>query len=72
MEQKFLRCRLGGTASANGMNLTWGSYILPALIGAINKKGGSVLTSSYVSFGPGSRYNLGAIEGAPKTERDRH
>ena len=59
----------GGTASANGVHLAWGHYILSALIGAINKKGGLISKGfQYASIGPGSRYNLSDVEGAPKTE----
>ena len=46
-----------------------GHYILSALIGAINKKGGLISKGfQYASIGPGSRYNLSDVEGAPKTE----
>ena len=59
---------LGNSVGANGFYMAFGEYMMSALVGAYNKKGG-VLTQppSYKSIAPGPRYNLGAIPGAPKS-----
>lgn len=60
---------IGGTATSNGVHLTFGIYLLPAMMGSFNKKGGLInRRMAYASFGKGPRYNLTDIEGAPKSE----
>lgn len=58
---------MGGTASSNGVHLTFAMYILPSLMGAINKKGGMMQRRvAYTSFADGPKYNLADIENAPE------
>lgn len=60
---------MGGTATSNGVHMTFAMYILPALMGAINKKGGLMQRRvSFASFSDGPRYDLKNIEGATKAK----
>lgn len=57
---------LGGTATANGLDLSFIVNILTSLVGSPNMKGGIIPRRySYSSAGNGARYNLGTIEGRP-------
>lgn len=59
---------LGNSVGGNGFYMAFGEYIMSALVGAYNKKGGVLQQPvSYKSFTPGPRYNLAAIPGAPKS-----
>ncbi|BCV21323.1 dehydrogenase [Moorella sp. Hama-1] len=59
---------LGGTAAANGLFAAWGLTLLPALVGACNKKGGVIPRRlQYKSFTPGPRYDLTKYPGMAKT-----
>lgn len=58
---------MGNTAAANGFDIALALYLLPALTGSYNKKGGMITRrNSYKTFGPGPRYNLAAIAGGPQ------
>lgn len=55
---------LGGTASSNGVHMSFAHYILPSLMGSFNKKGGMLQRRvAYASFGNGPRYKIGNIIG---------
>ncbi len=58
---------MGNTAAANGFDASFALYLLPALTGSYNKKGGMLTRrNSYKNFGPGPRYNLAAIANRPQ------
>lgn len=58
---------LGGSATANGADMTGIHYILAALVGSINKKGGVITRrTAYKSTAAGPRYQVSAIPDAPK------
>lgn len=60
---------LGGTATANGLDLSLILNILPVLVGSMNKKGGIITRRvSYKTFSDGPRYKLSEIEGKPDTK----
>lgn len=53
---------LAGTVSVNSLPFTVALWMLPALMGAYNTKGGMAVNGpGYASFGPGPRYNLAAF-----------
>ncbi|MCK8823982.1 molybdopterin-dependent oxidoreductase [Fuchsiella alkaliacetigena] len=58
---------LGGTAAANGVAAGLSHYVLCALVGADNKKGGIIARRiSFSKFGPGPRYKVNVIPDAPE------
>ena len=60
---------LGGTATANGTDLSLIHYVLTCLIGCTNKKGGMITRRvSYAGFGAGPRYALNQVEGRPESK----
>ena len=57
---------VGGTVAINSFPFAVGLFILPALMGAFNMKGGMVAGgATYRSHADGPRYMLNSIEGAP-------
>jgi len=57
---------LGGTATSNGLDLSFIVNVLSTLVGSMNKKGGIFPRRySYKSFSDGPRYKLSTIEGKP-------
>lgn len=57
---------LGGTATANGLDLALIMNILPTLVGSMNKKGGNIPRRiTHKTFSDGPRYKLSTIEGKP-------
>lgn len=59
---------LGGTATANGIDLGLLHYILACLVGCVNKKGGLITRRvSYKGVAPGPRYKLNIIPDGPET-----
>jgi tetrathionate reductase subunit A len=57
---------LGGTATSNGLDLSFIVNVLSTLVGSINKKGGIFPRRySYKTFSDGPRYNLSSYEGKP-------
>ena len=57
---------LGGTATSNGLDLSFIVNVLSTLVGSINKKGGIFPRRySYKTLSDGPRYNLSSIEGKP-------
>ncbi len=60
---------LGGTATANGLDLTFIINTLSTLVGSTNKKGGIIPRRiSYKTFSDGPRYKLKQIEGKPSVK----
>jgi tetrathionate reductase subunit A len=60
---------MGNTATANGMDATHAVYLLNALIGSVNKKGGLIMRRmAYPSFNEGPRYDLVNFAGKPKIQ----
>lgn len=58
---------MGNTASSTGFDASMAQYILAALIGSMNKKGGIITRrNSYKSIAAGPRYDLAAILNKPK------
>nr|WP_313233431.1 molybdopterin-dependent oxidoreductase [Tissierella praeacuta] len=58
---------MGSTATANGSDITMIHYILMAMVGSINKKGGAITRrNSYKTVSPGPRYQLNIIPDGPK------
>ena len=58
---------MGSTATANGSDITMIHYILMAMVGSINKKGGAITRrNSYKSTSAGPRYQLNVIPDGPK------
>lgn len=63
---------LGGTATANGLDLGLLHYVLPALVGSVNKKGGVITRRvSYNHVAPGPLYKLNIIPDAPENNAMR-
>jgi len=57
---------VGGTVTINAFPFALGLFMLPALMGAYNMKGGMVVGgSTYKSHADGPKYVLSTIEGAP-------
>ncbi len=60
---------LGGTATANGLNLSYALTVVSTLIGSMNRKGGNIQRRySYTSIADGARYKLNTIEGKPASK----
>ncbi len=60
---------MGNTAATNGFEIAFSLYLLPALTGSYNKKGGMLTRrNSYKNFGPGPRYDLAAIANKPQAK----
>ncbi len=58
---------MGSTATANGTDITLIHYILGALVGSANKKGGAITRRvSYAAFGGGPRYKINEVPNATK------
>ena len=58
---------MGNTAASNGFDAAFALYLLSAMTGSFNKKGGMLTRrNSYKNFSPGPRYNLAAIPNGPK------
>ncbi len=58
---------MGNLVAANGYYTGIGLYLLSALVGSWNMKGGMQKNSeSFATFSDGPRYNLRTIEGAPR------
>jgi tetrathionate reductase subunit A len=57
----------GGTMHAGGFQAAWAAVALNGLVGNLNWKGGTGAGGGrFAAFGPGPRYDLAAIPGAPK------
>lgn len=57
----------GGTMHAGGFEAAWAAVALNGLIGNLNWKGGAGAGGGvFPAFGPGPRYDLAALPGAPK------
>jgi tetrathionate reductase subunit A len=60
---------LGSTAAANGMDATHALYLLNALIGSVNKKGGLIMRRmAYPAVAGGPQYDLVNFAGQPKKQ----
>lgn len=58
---------MGNLVAANGYYTGIGLYLLSALVGSWNMKGGMQQTpESHATFARGPRYNLSTVEGAPR------
>lgn len=58
---------VGGTVAINGLPFAVGLFMLPAMLGAYNMKGGMVMGGpGYASHADGPRYNLSTIENGPE------
>jgi tetrathionate reductase subunit A len=59
---------MGNTASSTGFDASMAQYLLAAMIGSMNKKGGVITRrNSYKSVAPGPRYDLANFPNKPKT-----
>lgn len=57
---------MGNTAATNGFDAAFAQYLLSAMTGSVNKKGGMLTRrNSYKSFAAGPRYNLAAFANRP-------
>ncbi|WP_323413501.1 molybdopterin-dependent oxidoreductase [Desulfitobacterium sp.] len=58
---------MGNTAASTGFDASMAQYVLSALIGSMNKRGGNITRrNSYKSIAAGPRYDLAGIPDKPK------
>lgn len=59
---------MGSTASSTGYDASMAQYLLAAMIGCMNKKGGAIMRrNAYKSLAAGPRYDLSGFPNKPKT-----
>ncbi|MBP2667264.1 MAG: anaerobic dehydrogenase, typically selenocysteine-containing, partial [Firmicutes bacterium] len=60
---------MGNTAATNGFDAAFAQYLLSAMTGSVNKKGGMLTRrNSYKNFAAGPRYNLAAFANRPASK----
>lgn len=60
---------LAGTVAANGLDFAVALFLLPALMGAYNSKGGMAANGpGYAAYTPGPKYNLASFDGIVKAK----